>query len=76
MRQGSSPRRPVIADSQHGEDPTPKTDISSQRVGNFSEQVWGVSTSVVMGTTIISITQPGGFLPPAGKTSVVATVDP
>lgn len=47
MRQGSSPRRPVVADSQHGEDPTPKTDNPSQRVGNFSEQVWGASMSVV-----------------------------
>jgi hypothetical protein len=31
---------------------------------------------IAEGTTTISITQPAGFLPPAGKTSVVATVNP
>jgi hypothetical protein len=31
---------------------------------------------LTVGTTTISITQPSGFLPPAGRTSVVATVEP
>ena len=31
---------------------------------------------IAVGTTTISITQPAGFLPPAGRTSIVATVDP
>jgi len=31
---------------------------------------------IAVGTTTISITQPAGFTPPAGKTSVVATVNP
>ena len=30
---------------------------------------------IAVGTTTISITQPAGFLPPAGRTSIVATVD-
>jgi PKD repeat protein len=31
---------------------------------------------IAVGTTIISITQPPGFTPPVGKTSIVATVNP
>jgi hypothetical protein len=31
---------------------------------------------IAVGTTTISITQPPGFTPPAGKTSVVATINP
>jgi hypothetical protein len=31
---------------------------------------------LAVGTTTISITQPAGFLPPAGMTSIMATVEP
>ena len=31
---------------------------------------------LAVGATTISITQPAGFLPPAGRTSIVATVEP
>ena len=31
---------------------------------------------LAVGTTTISISQPTGFLPPAGETAIVATVEP
>jgi hypothetical protein len=49
MWEGSSPRRRVVADSQLGEGPTQRR-VFLQEVGNFSEQVWGVSMSVVNGS--------------------------
>ncbi|MCP3995671.1 MAG: hypothetical protein GY722_11475 [bacterium] len=45
----------------------------------FNSNIGSLNTAfypIAVGTTTISITQPADFLPPAGKASVVATVNP
>ena len=45
----------------------------------FTGDVYYLNTAfdpLAVGTTTISITQPPGFTPPAGRTSIVATVNP
>ena len=49
LREGSSPRRRVVADNQLGEDPT-RRQVFLQEVGKFSEQVREVSMSVARGS--------------------------
>ena len=72
VRGGTSPTVDVVSS-----DPTVGTITISPLVFTGTDDYLGTAFDpIAVGTTTISITQPPGFTPPTGKTSIVATVNP